>query len=339
MPVLKSNKILISLLILLMGFIVSYYGFILLQPASELLDTKVEKIIHIESGSTVDKIASQLKEEEIIVDPLIFKFYLQFRGLSQQLRAGHYRLSSEMTISQIIDKLVAGKMASYKLTVPEGVTVENIAQRLEKEGIKKEVFLEIARKKGLKFLSRSQAEKDEIIYSLEGFLFPDTYQIPYGSSAQEIVAIMVQGFKERIEILQSEIDESAYNTAEIITIASLIQAEGRLDNELPIISSVIYNRLDRGMKLQIDATIQYILPERKARLLYSDLKVDSAYNTYLNHGLPPGPINNPGLKAIKAALRPAETDYLYYVAIGDGEHKFTKTYREHLRVQRRLKDN
>jgi len=124
---------------------------------------------------------------------------------------------------------------------------------------------------------------------------------------------------------------------QIITIASLIQAEGQVAREFPLISSVIYNRLEINMKLQIDATIQYILPERKARLLYSDLKVDSLYNTYLNYGLPPGPINSPGLKAIKAALNPVQTDYLYYVASGDGEHKFTKTYQQHLKVQDEMK--
>ena len=340
MPVLNvAKKMVISLLILLFSFILFYYGSIFLQPAGELLDNKVEKIIHIKPGSTIDEISNQLSKDDIIIDPLVFEVYVRFKGVASQVKAGHYRLSSMMTLSQIVDKLVAGEMADYKLTIPEGATIENIAYRLEKKGIKREKFLKLAKTSELNFLDLNVQAEEDILYQLEGFLFPNTYRIPYGSSAKEVIKIMLRQFQEQIKSLESKIKESEYYVQEIITIASLIQAEGQLENEFPVISSVIHNRLDRGMKLQIDATIQYILPQRKARLLYSDLKVDSPYNTYLNYGLPPGPINNPGIKAVKAALQPADTDYLYYVAVGGGEHKFSKTYREHLRIQNNLDDS
>lgn len=339
MPVLNvPKKVVIVFLFLICSSMLFYYGCILLEPASELLDIKVEKIIFIKPGSTVDKIAQQLSQENIIVDPLVFKLYLRFKGVAEKVQAGHYRLSSKMTLNQIINKLITGDMANYQLTVPEGATIENIAHRLTKRGIKKEEFLKLAHSTRLNFVNLKPQAREKIIYTLEGFLFPDTYRIPYGSSAQKIISIMVDGFRGRIDDLDYQIVNSKYDLQEIITIASLIQSEGQLEHEFPVISSVIYNRLERGMKLQIDATIQYILPQRKARLLYSDLKVDSPYNTYLNYGLPPGPISNPGLTAIKAALQPAETDYLYYVAVGDGEHKFSETYREHLKAQNKLED-
>ena len=340
MPVLNiPKKVFVVFLFLICGSMLFYYGSILLEPASQLLGIKVEKIIFIKPGSTVDKVAQQLSQENIIVDPLAFKLYLRFKGVAEKVQAGHYRLSSKMTLNQIINKLITGDMANYQLTIPEGATVESIAYRLAKQDIKKDKFLKLAQTKHLSFVDRSPQVREKIIYPLEGFLFPDTYRIPYGSSAPKIISILVDGFRKRVDVLQSQIANSKYNLYEIITIASLIQAEGQLEHEFPVISSVIHNRLERGMKLQIDATIQYILPQRKARLLYSDLKVDSPYNTYLNYDLPPGPINNPGLTAIKAALNPAKTDYFYYVAVGNGEHKFSETYREHLRIQNELEDS
>ncbi|MGM0501742.1 MAG: endolytic transglycosylase MltG [Bacillota bacterium] len=333
----KSKKVRVSALLFLVCCVVLvYYNYLLLQSPSKLLGIETKKVVSVESGSTLNNIAQQLKEEQLIVDPLLFKVYIRLRGVAPELKAGYYRFDSGMTMIQIVDKLLAGEMATYKLTVPEGITIEQLALRLTERGISKDEFLAVARNKELDFLNLDLETRNEILYPLEGYLFPDTYQIPYGSSAQEVINIMLQGFKSRILSLEQQIKNSNYSVREIITIASLIQAEGKLDNELPIISSVIYNRLKNRMKLQIDATIQYILPERKTRLLYSNLKVDSSYNTYLNYGLPPGPINNPGLAAIKAALNPAETDYLYYVAVGDGEHKFSTSYREHLRIQNSL---
>ena len=339
MPVLNISKkmVIVGLILLICCSAFFYYNYLLLQPASKLLGVNVQQVIFIKSGSTINDIAKKLREKKLIAYPSLFKFQVRLTGTAPKLKAGYYRLGSQMTVGEIINKLVKGEMATYKLTVPEGTTIEKIALQLEKKGIKKEKFLSIARTKDLDYLSISLKNKKKIIYSLEGFLFPDTYQIPYGSSASEIIEIMLKEFKEKIGPLKSEIQDNEYNLKEIITIASLIQAEGKIDNELKIISSVIYNRLNIRMKLQMDATIQYVLPERKARLLYSDLKVDSPYNTYLHYGLPPGPINNPGLAAIKAALNPADTDYLYYVVVGDdGQHKFSKNYRQHLKIQNDL---
>jgi UPF0755 protein len=314
-----------------MNLIFFSYGRQLLEPVSS--KAIADEIIEIESGSSLEKVTNQLDEKGLIKDPLAFKVYLRIRGLATKIQAGYYKLSSNMSAIEIADKLVKGKAATYKVTLPEGITIEELGDLLAQRGLNKERFLSLAKDKEFNLFSTPSTVK----YNLEGFLFPETYQIPYGADEEEIIDIMLAEFKRRVKALEEEIEKSEYSLYEIITIASLIQAEAQIEDEAPIIASVIYNRLNRGMKLQLDATVQYSLPERKSRLLYSDLKVDSEYNTYQNSGLPPGPINNPGIDMIKAALNPETTDYLYYVVTEKGRHTFTKSYQEHLEVQRGLK--
>lgn len=309
-----------------------YYGYKLYIPVDG--QQQVEKIIKIDSGSSLVLISQKLYQQNLINNPFIFKTYVKLKGWEDNIQAGYYRLNSGVPIVDIVKKLAAGETATYQFTIPEGATVEEIAVKINNKGyqINKEKFLQLAKKEKLNFLDNREQTK----YNLEGFLFPETYRFSYGSSEEEIINKMLAEFKRQINPLRDTIKRSEYSLYQIIIIASLIEAEAKVTEELTLISSVIYNRLQRKMKLQLDATIQYVLPERKARLFYSDLEVGSLYNTYHYYGLPPGPINNPGLEAIKAALNPAETDYLYYVAIGNGRHKFTKTYQQHLKVQKQL---
>ncbi len=168
--------------------------------------------------------------------------------------------------------------------------------------------------------------------SMEGYLLPDSYYVYERSSPSEIIGIFYNGLKDfMVDSLRERADSLGYTLHEILTLASIIEGETNKTGEMPVIASVYYNRLKRGMKLEADPTVQYLQPNGWKRLLYKDLKIKSPYNTYLYPGLPPGPINNPGKDAILATLYPADTEYLFFVADGEGGHNFAKTYSQHLR--------
>ncbi|WP_018249766.1 endolytic transglycosylase MltG [Orenia marismortui] len=326
----RRKYLIIIAIIFMMNWGLFSYVDRLLGPVNTLKSE--DKVIEVEPGSSVVRVSNKLYENQLIRSPMAFKFYIKLKGLATEIQAGYYRLNSKMPATEIAEKLVKGQVATYSITIPEGKTIEEIGQVLAKHELDEEKFLSLAKNKEVVFIKSNPKVK----YNLEGFLFPETYQIPYGANEEEIIDIMLKEFERKISLLKDEIKESKYNLEEIITIASLIQAESKLDQEGPLVASVIYNRLNKNMKLQLDATVQYSLSKRKSRLLYSDLKVDTPYNTYKNYGLPPGPINNPGIEAIKSALDPKETNYLYYVLTTDGKHRFTESYKEHLQVQNRL---
>ena len=185
MPVLNISKkmLIVGLILLICCSAFFYYNYLLLQPASKLLGANVQQVIFIKSGSTINTIAKKLREKKLIAHPGLFKFQLRLTGTAPKLKAGYYRLDSQMTVTEIIDKLVRGEMATYKLTIPEGTTIERIAVQLEKKGVKKEKFLSLAKTKKLDYLNISPENKEKIIYLLEGFLFFDTYRIQYVSYA------------------------------------------------------------------------------------------------------------------------------------------------------------
>jgi len=305
----------------------------LTSPINAKRISKYEVVI--KTGASSGQIANLLADKGLIRHPFLFKALVRFRGVESDLKTGYYNLSTGMSIDQMIDKIVNGRVITQEFTIPEGFTVEEVAQKVTKQfAFSKEEFLQTAR--GFKFgqVINTKARK----YPLEGYLFPETYQVPKGTNPKGIIKVMLEEFEAKLdERIISKIEDSGLTLAEVITIASLIEAEAKYDAERRLISSVIHNRLDKNMALQIDATIQYILPEHKSKILYSDLAIESPYNTYQHVGLPPGPINNPGLASIKAVLNPKETNYLYYFALDDGSHKFSKTYREHLRLQNKLK--
>ncbi|WP_408954790.1 endolytic transglycosylase MltG [Natroniella sp. ANB-PHB2] len=329
--VLKRIGLILLLVFVLINFALFNYGRQLLEPVDYNL-AQEDKLVEIEPNTSTNRIGKILYEKGLIRSPFGFRIYLRVKDLSRRVQAGHYKLNSGMSTPDIIDKLVRGKTADHIITVFEGARVEQTADLLARKGFDRDEFLELARNKKLDFLPK----RDDIKYNLEGFLFPNTYRIPYGSSERDVVRIMLNEFNRQVSVLEEQIQDSDYDLHEIVTIASLIEGERKVASEEPLIASVIYNRLEIGMRLQLDATVQYSLPEHKSRLLYRDLEVESPYNTYKISGLPPGPINNPSLSAMKAALNPAETDYLYYVATTGGYHEFTRTYQEHLDVQRGL---
>lgn len=283
-------------------------------------NSTTQKIVNIPSGTNAKDIVHILEKNKIIRNNnYIFISLIKITKLEEKLKYGEYNLSPSMNMLQILDKLVKGEVIVYKITIPEGYTGTQIAELLDKKEVAdKETFLKLIKDR----------EK-----SSEGYLFPDTYEVPKKYGAENMVKVMLSNFNQ-IAIENKFTDkakEIGFSLNEIIVLASIIEKEAKFSEEKNKVSSVFHNRLKKDMKLQSCATIQYILEEPKEKLDESDLKIDSPYNTYLYKGLPPGPISNPGLDSIMAALEPKEEDYLYFVLGENGKHIFSKTYQEHLK--------
>jgi UPF0755 protein len=298
--------------------------------------------ITIEKGMRAQRVAELLESSGLIRDAKLFGGWLKLKGEGSKFQAGVYELTPGMSREEIVAKLNKGDIvapATFRVTIPEGFTVEQIADRLvQAGGVKKEDFLNAVQNPALWSGSdwTGQIPQDgKLRYLLEGYLFPETYEIKSGSSAADIVNRMLAELDRKLDQLPEDwmdvMEERGLTLHELLTIASLVEREVVVDAERPIVSSVIQNRLKKKMPLQIDATIQYSLDKPKEKLTEDDLKVDSPYNTYLNPGLPPGPIANPSFKSIEAALYPDDTDYLYYVTKKDGsnEHLFAVTFKQH----------
>ncbi|MBB3109958.1 UPF0755 protein [Paenibacillus phyllosphaerae] len=300
------------------------------------------KQVELKSGMSPARFANELENQGIIRDAIIFSYYLRIKDEGDRFQAGVYELTPGMDKQAIIDKLNAGetmKTETVRFTIPEGYTIEQIADTLSVDGIvDKTAFLTLAD------TSRTWADTDEaghipdsadLEHRLEGYLFPETYEMEKGSTAEQLIDRMLKELDRKLDSLPENWEEAMaernVDFHQLLTIASLIEREVVVDKERPIVAGIIYNRLKEEMPLQIDATVQYLLDKQKERLLESDLDVESPYNTYKVKGLPPGPIASPSLKSIEAALYPEETDYLFYVTKKDGtnEHLFARTYSEH----------
>jgi len=291
-----------------------------------------KKIVKIEKGMSFTDILKKLKNEKIITQEYSFKLSAYLMGKQSDLKAGKYQFEPGISNYGIIKKLENCDYVIESITIPEGLTIDQIAKILKNPlDINEEKFIALCKDED--FIKKLGFEYS----SLEGFLFPDTYLIAWGKTEEEIIQILTDQFKSLYnELAKNSKMTEKRNQLEIVTMASLIEGEAMLDDEKPIIAGVFYNRLEKRIKLQADPTIQYIIPDSPRRLLNDDLKIDSPYNTYLYYGLPPGPINNPGKESLKSALYPEETDYLYFVAKGDGSHTFSKTIREHINAKRRF---
>ncbi len=289
------------------------------------------QIVRIREGSSVSAIADQLADESLIRNPQAFMLMLRIEGLSGKLQAGVYEVSGTMSGEEVARHIASGKVAMRRLTIPEGLTLKQIAERVaQAELIEDAATFEEA---SVGATIESAVAMPVPDGSLEGYLFPETYDFCCDLRPDPIIIRMVAELEERFyKPYREEIEARGLSLHQIVTMASLVEREAKLDWERPLIAGVIQNRLDRGMKLQIDATVQYALPEHKERLLFEDLKIDSPYNTYRHAGLPPGPIASPGLPSLLAALRSEETGAFFYVAREDGSHIFSPTYAEHQRA-------
>lgn len=283
------------------------------KPAD--LNDKAEKVFVIERGNDVRSIASNLKEEGFIKDPIVFFMYVKLNHLDKNIQAGDYKLSPSMSLREIVDNLLHGTLDIW-VTVPEGLRSEEVALILEKD-------FKNYNKSWVKELSKHN-----------GYLFPDTYLIPKDASVEIVISLMEKNFYKKVK--EIGLNENTENLSKIVTIASLIEREVRNDDEKPLVASVIYNRLNSGMPLQIDATVQYALSYQndgktwwKKNLTSGDLNIESIYNTYKVLGIPPAPISNPGLESLKAAVSPQESDYYYYLSDSKGNTHFSRTLAEH----------
>ncbi len=292
------------------------------------------KVVVIPHGANLGTIATILNDADVIKNESLFILAGNLLGWSSTLKAGRYLLNDGMSNYELLSTLHEGRsILMTRVTVPEGLTSHQIAQlcvhELETDSSK---FMQMVNDRGFAEKLGIQAP------SLEGYLLPNTYSFYWSPDEKEVIQTMVGEFEHfYTDSLRERAADLGYNTGEILSIASLVEGEARIDSERAIIAGVYYNRLKKGMKLEADPTIQYIVKGGPRQLWYKDLKLDSPYNTYLYEGLPPTPINNPGKKSILAALYPAKHLYLYFVANGYGRHFFSKTYTEHQRAVRKYR--
>jgi len=296
-----------------------------LAPASE-------QTFVIPPGRSFSVAARQLEQQGIISSTLFFRLLAEVRGATDQLKAGHYRFAEPATPVTILQRLQAGDVLRYRFTVPEGLTIAEIAERLERaERGDKRRFLKLCRNPELVQQFGIPAA------SLEGYLFPETYLLETEADEDKLLNSMLKQFQQRVDAeLLNKAKRYNLNRHQMVTLASIIQKEAGSKEEMPLISAVFHNRLRKGIPLQADPTVIYGISDFDGNLTRKHLQTPGPYNTYLNRGLPPGPIANPGIKALQAAISPAEVDYLYFVARGDGSHKFSSSLREHNRAVRRF---
>ncbi len=289
-------------------------------------------ILTIPMGASLSQVADSLVMLGIVDSKREVIRSGKMLGVQRMIKTGKYRLKSGSSLNDVFNLITSGEFEPIVITILEGWNSRKIADELRKE-------LKINKQRFHSMMSDSAfiAELGIEANSLEGYLFPETYHFTYGMSEKMIIKWMVTQFLDKFgPVERKRADEKSMTVNEVITLASIIEGEAVHDEERPIVSSVYYNRLSKNMRLQADPTIQFLLPDGPRRLSKEDLFIKSPYNTYRNSGLPPGPIGNPGLASIHAALWPDDTEYIYFVAKGDGYHTFTNTLEEHNRAKQKL---
>ncbi len=320
--------IILVIVLILCGFIIS-----LIRDAF-WTDTDEAKLIYIPQGAGIGQIAQLLAEEQIIDYPLFFRIYEKI-GKSQIYHSGVHTFYVGQSYGEALKALTKASENTIMLTIPEGYEMRQIAQLLEDNGVcTKADFYEASKGEFPDFPYLKDISREENL--LEGYLFPDTYEFEKNQGGERAIKAMLNAFNEKVYSIYTESGTSR-SLDEIIIMASIIEREAASDSERGKVASVFYNRLEKGMKLQSCATVQYIIEERKDILSNSDIKIDSPYNTYMYEGLPVGPIASPGVNSVKSALYPEETDYFYFAATKDGSRNvFSKTGEEHIKTVKEL---
>ena len=332
--------------VILIGFIVIIftalvtrlmYQSYLKKPVST---TSKDIEFRINKGENSSMIIDKMAENGLITNRLFARIYLKNHGIDRSLRFGYYKFNTSMTPVEIFKILLSGQIDPdiINVSIPEGFTIKQIANKLKEKGIisSTEAFINEAQNgkfnyEFLEYIPKSRPSR------LEGYLYPDTYELKKGMSSHVIIDKMLDRFNSVIITLQNS-GLKTKDIDKIIIMASIVEGEAKLDSERPIIAAVFYNRLKINKKLESCATVEYALGVHKPVLYYKDIAVNSLYNTYKYAGLPIGPINNPGLKSIGAAIYPEQVDYIYFVSKGDGSHYFTKNYDDFLKYKKSLKN-
>ena len=305
-----------------------FVGFLIVYISNPFQEAGGTVELKVDRGEPFFSVVQRLKEKGVITNERLFTFWARMWSLDKRVHWGLYRFELPMAPRKVLDQMVLGRGVFHRITVPEGLTQKDVAQLLEKGGLADgEKFLKVANNPAI--LSRLGIKAEGV----EGYLFPDTYYFPASASEQDILIAMVEHFNESFTPLMEEQARAlGLEKHEVVTLASLVEKEAGLEAERPLVSAVFHNRLRGRIPLQSDPTVIYGLKKFTGNLTRKDLRRPSPYNTYLIKGLPPGPICNPGLSSLQAALLPAEVSYLYFVSKNDGTHFFSKTIREHNRA-------
>ena len=314
----------ISLLFLVAGFLFLGFGLFLVSPADK---GGTHQVFVVKEGASLKEVAGDLEKRGLITNKTLFVLWTRVKGFGKEIRAGEYSLSPAMPPVQLIEILRKGMAILYPVTIPEGFSRDQIAEALAAKGIvDKEEFL--------------KATEDTTLLrqygisgpSFEGYLFPDTYHFLRGMPNSAVLDTMVKRFRQAVAPLTEKAQSTGMTLEEVVTLASIVEKETGRPEERRLIASVFLNRLRLGMRLESDPTVIYGIENFDGDLKKKDLAEKTPYNTYVIHGLTPGPIANPGLEALEAVIDPAKSDYLFFVAKNDGSHHFSKTLAEHNRA-------
>ncbi len=312
--------------------VIHFYTALFIPPSKE----KTWKEIQVTEGMSFKTISRMLKEEGIIRYRGYFEILGRIEGITRKVRVGYYGLGTHMNMWEVLDALRRGRIIEYEVVIPEGYNLYQIGYVLAGTPLisDSKQFIAVAKNKNF---ARSLGINAD---TLEGYLFPDTYYFPKGTTVDGIAKLMVKHYKDVFaRSYYTRATELGLSEHQIITLASIIEKEAKVPSERKLISAVYHNRLKQGMKLQADPTAVYGTKAWVTTVTLNDLKRRSPYNTYLHKGLPPGPIANPGQGAILAALYPEPVDYLFFVAQGDGSHFFSKDYNAHVKAVGRYRKN
>ncbi len=325
----------ISLLILDLGVGI-YIFFDISSFIKKPLKTEApQKTITVLPGQSLTTIAEHLEKEQIISSKLYFSIYAKLKKAGKKIQAGEYLLSASKTPEEVLDIFIKGKVKLYRLTIPEGLNIREIAVLVEKENFcDQKIFIDLCYNLSLIKKLGVQAA------SLEGYLFPDTYFFSKQNTCEDIITTMIKHFQSVFtEDRRQRSKELGFSVHEILTLASIIEKETGDASERPLISSVFHNRLKKNMRLESDPTVIYGIKDFDGNIKKIHLQTITPYNTYQITGLPPGPIANPGSLSLQAALHPAKSRYLYFVSKKDTTHYFSETYEEHNKAVRQYQLN
>jgi UPF0755 protein len=303
-----------------------------LQPPSE---ADGEIVVEIPRGAALSGVAGILESAGVIRSARAFELLARFREQAGALRAGEYAFAPNLRAAEVLDRLAAGAVMTHRVVVPEGLRMEEVAARIEAAGLGSAAeFLSVAREPAMAAGLGIQGA------SLEGYLFPETYELAKGIPAREIVHLMVDHFFAVWRGVEPQATAKGLSMHDVVVLASLVEKETAAAQERPLVAAVFLNRLERGMRLETDPAVIYGIANFDGNLRRVHLAdVTNPYNTYQHAGLPPGPIASPGAAALRAVVDPAEADYLYFVARKDGTHQFSRSYGDHVRAVNRFQRN
>ena len=331
------------------NFLISFLGliflfililFVMLQRQVSIPKDQTYEIL---PGSSSREIAYDLAEREIIKNPRLFSLYVKLKNLDTNLQAGRFEFTRDkMTLKELIEFLTLNAQAKeIEFTIPEGITVEQIAVLLDTQGIvSKENLLETTTEFSIFHSSGNLPKAGGLQFSglreTEGYLFPDTYRVFERITADEIIKKMLENFERKVsEDMLAEIERQGRSLEDVVIMASILEKEVRTKEDMRMVADILWRRLKTDWALQVDSSLNYILEDKNPSLTYDQLEIDSPYNTYKYKGLPPTPISNPGLKAIKAAIYPKNNNYWFFLSKPDGQTVFARIYEEHLMNKRR----